>query len=88
MFLIQFTYIEETKKNKTAPWHQEDNKSKAVGSIFSSEMIAKLERTHSTAQLNKDLIQKPNKLWEQQRINNNRPTALELIAAETTWGLN
>ena len=36
-------------------------------SLFPSGMIAKLEKTQSTAQQNKDLLQKQHKQWEQQK---------------------
>ena len=42
------------------------NESKATSSPFPIKMIAKLERTLSSAYLNKDKTQDPYKQWEQQ----------------------
>ena len=57
---------------QTNPWQREEesqtiysnNKSKATSSLFLFNMIAKLERTQSNAQQNKDKTQNPHKQWE------------------------
>ena len=50
----------------TETLHSECHKSKAVGSLFPSELTARLERTQSTAQQNKEPSQTTYKQWEQQ----------------------
>ena len=58
--------------------HQEVNQSKATSFLFPIKMIAKLERTQSDAQQNKERTQNPTMGVT---INNNRSTALERTAA-------
>ena len=54
-------HVEEEKNKLTVTQLQENIYSKATNSLFISEMIAKLERTLSTALLNNDQIQNPTK---------------------------
>ena len=42
-------YHDEETKTITVTWHQDDKNSKTDNSLFLSKMIAKLERTQSTA---------------------------------------
>ena len=78
-------------KLQTNPWHreeephnnhQEDKQSKATSSLFPIAMIAKLEWKQSNAQQNIEQLQNPTIFCsnKQQRINNNRTTALERTA--------
>ena len=69
--------------------HQEDKQSKATSSLFTIEMVAKLEWTQSKAQQSiEKLTESYNVCINQQRINNNRTTAFEQTAAKATGGLN
>ena len=70
-------------ETEAATWHHEDNKSKAISSLFPSEMIAKLERIQSTEQHNKDQTKSPQTMGA---TNNNSTTALEWAAVETNGG--
>ena len=67
--------------------HQEDKQSKATSSLFPIKLIAKLEWTQSYAEQNIEQLQNP--IWSdnQQRMNNNRTTALEWTAVKATEGL-
>ena len=68
---------------QTSNWHREEEskngksdmtfktlQSKATISLFLSNMIAKLERTQSTAKQNKGIRLNPHKQWEQQQTMN------------------
>ena len=47
------------KSHTTITRHQEDKQSKATGSLFPTEMIAKVEWTQSNPQQNKEQLQNP-----------------------------
>ena len=84
-------------KLQTNPWHREEEpqnnhetlgrQSKATSSLFPIKMTAKLEWTQSNAQQNRTITESHNGSNNQQRINNNRTTALEQTAAKATGGL-
>ena len=68
---------------------RDTRKSKAIGSLFPIEMIAKLEWTQNNVQQNVETITESHSgSNNQQRINNNRTIALERTAAKATEGLN
>ena len=72
------------KSHTTITRHQEDKQSKATSSLFPIKMIAKLEWTQRNAQQ----TESRNGSNNQQRINNNRTTALDWTAAKAAGGVN
>ena len=76
------------KSHTTNTRHQEDKQSKATSSLFPIEIIAILERTQSNAQQNIEQNIIPIVSNNQQRLNNNRTTALERTAAKVSGGLD
>ena len=77
------------KSRSTITRHQEDKLSKATSSLFPIKMISILEWTYSNVQHNIEQLQTPTMgVTINKKINNNRNTALERIAAEATGGLN
>ena len=68
---------------RAATRHQEYKQSDSTCSLFPIKMIAKLERTQSTAQQNMEQTQNPhNGSNNKEQINNNRTNALERTASE------
>ena len=69
-----------SKSHTTSTRHQEDKQSITASSLFSIEMIAKLE-LHKRTTNHRTITESNNGNNNQQRINNNTTTALERTAA-------
>ena len=75
--------------NSCKAWHEEDNLSKAINSLFAIKMIAKIDESKLLNNKTRTKLRTPkyNGSNNEQGININRTTASERTAAYVTGGL-